>query len=481
MPAVLGIDLGTTTLTALALDPASGDILASATAPSSAETTAPADKARAWSEWDIQIMARAALGCLGEVARRLGPHASAVAGLGITGQQHGGVIVDDALRPLTPFINWQDRRAEQEQPGLGKTFVQRAVERVGEGAPPRTGCRLAAGYLAVTLFWMKEMGVLPQTGTACIVTDYFGALLTGQKPVTDATCAASSGVLDLRTGQWDPALLAALGLSAELLPEVRPSGELLGHLTADLATATGLPAGLPVYVGIGDNQASFLGSVADRADTLLVNVGTGGQVAVWTAGCHTDPLLETRPFPGEGYLLVCAGLCGGRSYAALESFYRKVGEQLFGLKESRPLYALMSQLAATAPRGAGGVRCEPFFTGTRHQPELRASWSGIATETLTPAHLTRALLEGMARAFRTGYEAILRQTGRPMARLVGAGNGLRENPLLAHIVAEEMGLPMQVPRHREEAAYGAALLAAVGTGACRDLTAAGRQIRYESI
>jgi sugar (pentulose or hexulose) kinase len=479
MAVVLGLDLGTTTLTAVALDPADGHLLASATAINQAETTAPANKAKGWSEWDAQAIAQAACRCLAEVGRRLGPRKSDVAGLGITGQQHGVVIVDSMVRPLAPFINWQDRRGDQEQPGFGKTYVQRAVDLAGADAPARTGCRLAAGYLAVTLYWMKATQVLPPTGTACFIVDYFGALLTGQRPATDATCAASSGVLDIRAGQWDQTMLTALGLPPQLLPEVRPSGALLGALTADSAAATGLPAGLPIFVGIGDNQASFLGSVADRRDTVLVNVGTGGQVAVWTEGCHTDRLLETRPFPCGGYLLVCAGLCGGRSYAALERFFRQVGAGFFSSKDESPLYERMNQLAAAVPRGADGVRCEPFFTGTRHQPELRAGWSGISAETLTPGHLTRALLEGMARAFRGGYEAIVRQTGRTMTSLVGAGNGLRENPVLAQIVAEEMGMAMRVPRHREEAAYGAALLAAVGTGACRDLTAAGQLIRYQ--
>jgi sugar (pentulose or hexulose) kinase len=356
--------------------------------------------------------------------------------------------------------------------------VQRAVELAGPDAPPRTGCKLAAGYLAVTLFWMKETGALPGAATACFLMDYFAAWLTGRRPVTDATCAASSGALDLRRGEWDSAILAALGLPRALFPEIRPSGEPLGGLSRDAADRTGLPAGLPVFVGIGDNQASFLGSVASRTDTVLVNVGTGGQVAVYTEGLHQDALLETRPFPGGGYLLVCAGLSGGRAYAALEGFFRQVGVQLCGLPEGRPLYQAMNALAAAVPPGAGGVRCEPFFTGTRHRPELRASWGGLSAETFTPGHLTRALLEGMARAFREGYEAIVRQTGRPAAHLVGAGNGLRENSVLARVVAQELALPLQVPRHREEAAFGAALLAAVGTGACPDLAAAGRLICY---
>jgi sugar (pentulose or hexulose) kinase len=418
---------------------------------------------------------------LRQVADGLAAKGSVPAGLGITGQQHGGLLVGADLTPRTPFINWQDRRADQEQPGTGRTFVQEAVELAGPDAPQRTGCTLAAGYLGVTLFWMKETGSLPLEGTACFLTDYFAALLTGGRPFTDPTCAASSGLFDVRRGEWDEGLLAALGLPRTLLPEVRPSGQRLGGLTPEMADRTGLPAGLPVSVGIGDNQASFLGAVAHPADTVLVNVGTGGQVAVHSAGFHQDALLETRPFPGGGYLLVCAGLSGGRAYSVLESFFRQVGAQLFNVPADQPLYPRLNALAAGVPPGAGGLNCEPFFTGTRHRPGLRASWTGLAAETFTPGHLARSLLEGMARAFRKGYDAIVRQTDRPARRLVGAGNGMRENPLLARIVAGEMGLPLEVPRHREEAANGAALLAAVGVGAFPDLRSAGRLIQYARI
>jgi sugar (pentulose or hexulose) kinase len=478
LSAVLGIDLGTTTITAVALDPGNGQILASAAAPNRAETTSVGNRSRGYSEWDVEAIFSAAGDCLREVMRLLGTPASELAGLGITGQQHGGVLVGPHLRLLTPLIGWQDRRAEEEL-FAARTFVRQALDLAGPEATARTGCRMAAGYLAVTLFWLKEKGLLPRAAKACFLMDCFAARLTGQPPVTDPTCAASSGALNLRTLDWDADLLSALALPRSALPEVRRSGELQGRLTADSAAATGLPQALPVFVGIGDNQASFLGSVAEIENSVLVNVGTGGQVAAWDEDVHFDPLLETRPFPGGGFLLVCAGLCGGRSYDALESFFRQVGAQFFGAQDGRPLFDVMNQLAAATVPGAGGVGCEPFFTGTRHRPELRASWVGLSLETFTPAHLTRALLEGMARAFRSGYDAITGQTGRRAQSLVGAGNGLRENPLLADIVAGAMELPLLFPRHRAEAAFGAALVAAVGCGACPNLASAGQLIGYQ--
>ena len=376
MPIVLGIDLGTTTITALALEADGGEVLACATAANRAEVTAPADRARGRREWDVRRIAGAGCDCLRAAAEQLGDRRGEIAGVGITGQQHGVVVVDTGLAPLTPFVNWQDRRGDEIDPQTGETFVRRANTLVGADIGWRAGCRLATGYLAVTLFWMKEAGTLPPSGTACFLMDYFGALLTGRPPVTDPTCAASSGVFDVSGGAWEAAMVEGLGLPRPLFPEVWQSGDSLGGLTPEAAARTGLSEGLPVFVGIGDNQASFLGSVARREDTALVNVGTGGQVTAFVDTFRYDPRLETRPFPRGGFLLVAAGLCGGGSYAVVERFFRAAGEQLFGARPTEDLDPLMNRLAAAVPPGADGLRCEPYFTGSRARPNLRASFTG---------------------------------------------------------------------------------------------------------
>ena len=478
MSVVLGLDLGTTTVTALALAADSGDILARVTVPNGAETTLPEDKARGRSEWDAAAIAVTACACLRQAADRIGASWARLAGLGLTGQQHGCLLVDGERRPLTPLIGWQDRRGEEPFPGTDRSYTRQAASRFPDDYPGRTGCRLASGFLATTLFWLKARDQLPAPATACFLSAYFASLLTETAPVTDPTFAASAGVYDVRADAWADDLLAALGLPRALFPEVRPSGSPLGTVTAAMAEATGLPEGLPVFVGAGDNQASFLGSVADRDETELVNVGTGGQVSVFSERLAYDPLLETRPFPGGGYLLACVGLTGGRTYALLERFFRQAGADLFDVADGRALFERMNRLAASAPPGADGLRCEPFFMGTRHDPSLRGGWTGVSAENFTPAHLVRALLEGMARALKSGHEAVARLAGGVRPQLVGAGNGVRENPLLARLVEEEFGRLLQVPHHREEAAYGAALLAGVGAGIFPDVASAGGPIRY---
>jgi sugar (pentulose or hexulose) kinase len=464
MPIVIGADLGTTTITAIAFDAGAGQLLTAETRSTPPANTSASDRGKGRAEWDVRAIAQAACDCLRALADRLGERRRDLVGLGLTGQQHGVVLVDEHLQPLTPFINWQDRRGDELISGSSTSYVTRARQLLGEEAPGRTGYKLATGYLAVTLFWLKSQGLLPAKAKACFITDYLAALLTGQASVTDPTMAASSGVLNLQTGAWDDQSIDALELPEECFSELRQSGSVAGPLTAAMAQSTGLPEGLPVCVGIGDNQASFAGSVPRPENAVLVNVGTGGQVSAWTNRFLYHPQLETRPFPRGGFLLVSAGLCGGRSYALLEQFFRMVGDQLFHLGPAASIYEAMNRAADAVPRGAEGLRCEPFFTGARAHPELRGVISGIAPENFTPGHLARALLEGMASAFRTSYDLIAREAKLKRSELICAGNGMRENPLLVKLVAEAFGLPATLSPHREEAAYGAARIAAIGLG-----------------
>jgi len=239
---------------------------------------------------------------------------------------------------------------------------------------------------------------------------------------------------------------------------------------------TGLPAGIPVFAPIGDHQASFLGSVADRRSSVLVNVGTGAQAAVYTEGFEFTPPIELRPFPGGGNLLSNVGLSGGWSYQVLEQFFQDVGRTLFQMEPTGKLYAAMNELAAQIPAGAEGLLCEPRFSGTRLDPAVRGSISGLSPQNFTAAHLARAVLDGMGRSLHDGYKAIYDVTKKLPSVLVAAGNGLRENPLLGKIVSADFELPLTFTAHREEAAFGAAMVASVGAAVFTDLDQAAKQL-----
>ena len=460
MPIVVSVDLGTTKITSLALDADSREVLAVATMANDANTTSDSDRSRGRSEWNADRILSQGLACLKLVADQIGERVADVAGIGITGQQHGMILVGPEGAPISPLMNWQDRRALDLIPGSDRTWLEETRLLLGEDVWQRTGCRLQPGFMAGTLFWLKAHDLLPANSRALFIMDLFGAVLTGQPAVTEPSCAGGSGVFNVRSRQWDLESIAALGLSRSLFPDVREANQRIGTSTMGASLMTGLPPGTPIFAPIGDHQASFVGSVTDRDDSILVNVGTGAQVAVYTDGFDFAPPIELRPYPCGGNLLSNVGLAGGWSYQVLEQFFSDVGRSMFQSDSPAPLYEMLNQLAAAVPSGAEGLRCDPLFSGTRLDPTVRGTLTGLSPQNFTARHLARAVLEGMARSLRDGYSAIEQITGRSQTQLVAAGNGLRENPLLSEIVSQSFGLPMTFTSHREEAAYGAALIAA---------------------
>ena len=478
MALYLGLDVGTTKVAATIVDAATGAQLVVESAPQPAPLPAPPGR----SEWDARAVRDRAL-AVGRAAVTASGRAGEIAAIGVTGQQHGGLLVStapgDELRPLTPLIGWQDKRADE--PGADGMSTLAALHARLAGLDRRdTGCAIASGFLGTTLFWLAGRDELPtRDARATFVPDYLVATLCDTLPVTDPTNASGAGLFDAAHGRWHAAMLAALDLPEALLPPVAPTGSLRDGLGAAGAAALGLPRGVPVMNALGDNQASFFGSVGAATDALLVNVGTGGQISAIAPRFARGTLLETRPYLAGTFLLVGAGIVGGTSYALLRDFFRQVGRDLFGAEPPDALYPAIDALAAAVPPGSDGLRCDPRFGGNRYDPDQRGAFTGLDARTFTPGHLARALLEGVAATFHDLYGTMQGAGVAPRTRLIGAGNGLRRGPLLAAIVAARFGLPLLRPAHREEAAYGAALLAAVATGELT-LSEATGHIRYET-
>jgi len=481
MEILVGIDVGTTTCCALAMNVADGEVLALVSEANNA-AIAPSAAYPRRHELDIGRLGRLVEHLLGHLSEELGPHAREVRGIGVTGQQHGLALLDERLGPLRAAITWQDERLLERTPDGQETWLQRYVREVGgPEALWRYGCQPRSGYVGPLLYWLAQQGALARDALACFIPDAVVSHLSVTAPVCDATNGGGSALFDIVDGEWAWDAIARLGLPESLFPAVKPSAEPVGALRPELCERTGLPSGILVGTSLGDNQASYLGSVSRPSDDILTNVGTGSQLSLAAERfCRLDDAeIETRALPDGRYLLVCAGLFGGRSYAYLRAFFAQVGRAFYERQES-PSFEQLNVAAAHVPPGCQGVRCEPFFTGLRSQPELRASFSGLSPETLTPGHLTRALLEGMAEAFHGFYGRMARQVG-PRSGLVGAGNGIRRNPLFADILAERFGRPLRIPTQSEAGAWGAAALLGVRLGLLPDLDAVGDLIAYREM
>jgi sedoheptulokinase len=471
----VGLDLGTTKISGVAIDtdPPPGRVLRVV----SREHGAGLPGERPWEDLqDPERILSAAREALAELCSA-GGGAARPEGLCVTGQMHGVLYADAEGRALSPLMTWLDNRAGQPHPS-GGTWAEALSAAVGRG--------IAAGYGAATHYYNRHHGLVPpQAAWLCTLMDFVTLRLTAgpdgvpRRPVTDATIAASVGLVEPLSGRPDPRALEEAGLERLLPSETVEAGSRVGST----AGGQGIPSGVPVFAPLGDNQAGFLGAVRDVGGMALLNVGTGGQLSAWLpslpAGSAGSGGLEARPFPGGGLLLVGATLCAGKAYALLEGFFRSVLEA-FGAGSQGRLYGRMNELASSPVDPAEeDLRVDTRFNGTRGDPRARGAIQGLTLRNLTPAALARGFLAGVAEELHGHYEALARLRELPVRGLAASGNGLRLNPALRGEVERRFALPLRLPRLREEAALGAALAAAVGLGRYPGFRAAGQIISYE--
>ena len=476
MPLSLALDLGTSSIAAIAVDP-DGRIRSTVQAQN---TAAVPDLPAGHAEQDPGRICETVIEVLSELARDL---PGTPAGLGLTGQMHGTLLTDEARRPLTRLITWQDRRGDElslrsAEGEPGTSWLDRFLMACPETDLFATGARPAAGYMGVTLAMLIARGAIPETTTgATFLADWVAAELTDTPIVTDRSNAAASGVYDLVEDSWSRTLLAAGGIPADWMPEVVSSGSVIGHLAPEWAARTGLPEGLPVCCAIGDNQAAVLGSLPAGEPAIQINVGTGGQINWPVDTFQRLPAMDTRYLPHDRFMLVGAGLAGGDAYAWVNGAVASWLGCFGGEPVAEEIYSRLAESATGLPPDADGLVCEPLFRGTRRQPLARGRFEGITFENFTPGHVARAVLNGIADGFAWFFENAGDARPSDCQRIVGSGNGLRQNPLLIESLQQRFGLPVVLAEHDQEAAFGTALLCGSVCGVWPDLASAGETIR----
>lgn len=433
----LGVDIGTTGICAVALDPESRRTLCTAHCPNDAFIATDRD----WEKiQDPQRILTAVRGLIDEVLTKLNGLPEAV---GVTGQMHGILYLDADGKSLSPLYTWQDGRGTQTLAD-GKSVVETVLE--------VTGQKVYSGYGLVTHIYNLRQGLVPEDAVCiCTVHDWIAMWLAGLKsPVMHASDAASLGFFDTARNAFDTDALQKLGVDASVLPRVTADSEILGYYAETV----------PVRVAIGDNQASFLGAVGQRGeDVLLINVGTGSQVSIVGSRTESKNGIECRPFVDGKYLLVGSSLCGGRAYALLEKLFCEIAN-LCGAQIASA-YPFMDRAMEQIGERETELTVSTLFDGTREDPSLRGSITGISVENLHAVDLMSGFLQGIADELRRFYEKMRESGVCPEARvMIGAGNGLRYNPTLCRAMERVFGLPMELSTVSEEAAVGAADFAA---------------------
>ncbi|MBS1677375.1 MAG: xylulokinase [Actinobacteria bacterium] len=444
----LGLDIGTSGVRAVAVDAAGERVLAAATVPLALRVPRPG-----WTEQDPEDWWTASRAVLRRVAAELdGP----ARGLGLSGQMHGSVFLDAADRVIRPALLWNDQRTAAQSAEIAAAVGGERLMAIA-GNPPLTG------FQAPKILWLRdeEPEAYGRLRTVLLPKDYVRLRLTGER-ATDASDASGTLLLDVGARRWSAVILDALAIDPDWLPRVYEGPEPTGALRAEVAAELGLPAGLPVAAGGGDNAAAAVGAGVIDPATLLVSLGTSGVSFAPTAGFLPDPTGRVHAFAHalpDRYHLMAVTLAAGGS---LSWWSEVVGETVGRLVE---------EAAAVAP-GAEGTTFLPYLTGDR-TPHMDHEVSG-AFVGLTARHgraeMTRAVLEGVAFSLRDGL-AIMAGLGVPDGPARAVGGGAR-SAVWTRILADVLGRPIVRATVDEGPAFGAALLARVAAGGAADTVTA---------
>ncbi|WP_222184528.1 xylulokinase [Geminicoccus harenae] len=449
--ATIGIDVGTSAVKGLLVGP-DGTVLASAVREYPLLTPAPG-----WTEQEPEEWWQATVQVLRELAGQDGVE---IAGLGLAGQMHGSVFLDERDQVIRPALLWNDGRtgaqAVEIEQRVGR---QRLIEITGNAA--------SAGMQAPKILWLREHepDAYRRLAKVLLPKDFVRLRLTGSYG-TDPADASGTLLFDLNARNWSEELLAALEIPRDWLPEVAESPELAGRLTEEAAALTGLPAGLPVAAGAGDNAGAALGAGVVRPGQGVLSVGTSGTIFVHGGQAMRDPNGALNGFcaaaPGGWHLMGVILAAGGalRWYRDAVAFE----ERARAAADSKDVYDLLLAEAAEVPPGADGLFFLPYLSGER-SPHMdataRGAWIGL-TLSHDRRHMVRALLEGVGFAYRDCLVR-MRAEGAEFGELVVVGGGAR-SAAWRQMLADQLGLPLVVPQAEEGPAMGGAILASVAAG-----------------
>ena len=406
----LGIDVGTTAVKALVVDE-DGTVAGEAESPLEVSMPSPG-----WSEqdpgdwWNGAVDAvRASMGSAG---------VREIRAIGLSGQMHSSVLLDEDDRVVRPAMLWNDVRTTAQ--------CQFITERVGKAGLRRlVGNPALEGFTAPKLLWMREHEprLFDRVCTLLLPKDYVRLIMTGDL-ATEPSDAAGTLLFDVKRWRWSEEMITGLQLDPAMLPPVFGSSEITGTLTAAAADALGLKRGTPVVGGAADNAAAAVGSGVVTPGSMQTSIGTSGAVVAPIDRPRVDPGMRIHSFNhavDDTWYLMGVALSAG---AALGWFR----QTLAGPGGSLPEYdELIAEAAEIAP-GANGLTFLPYLTGERTphaDSNARGAFSGLNAGHRR-GHLTRAIMEGVTFALRDSLE-LMRKLGVDAKEIVAVGGGARSS------------------------------------------------------
>jgi xylulokinase len=471
-PRLAGIDLGTSSLKVVLTDEA-GQVISDATADYTIHAPAPGvaeQDPAAW--WDALRVA------LERALEQCGSRGETLLGIGLSGQMHGIVPLDAQDQPLRPAIIWADQRGAAEVERIEQLIDRRSLL-------AQTGNRASVSFSAPKIMWFRDHE--PELFARChrllLPKDHLRLRLTGEV-ATEPTDASATLLFDLGKRDWSDAILDRLAIPRNLLPPIVPSLTQVGVVTKAAAHELGIPAGIPVVAGAGDTPAQATAYGGMQIGVVLATISSGGQLFVATDQPTVDPQGRTHTLCHvlpERWYVMAAMQAAGLALRWLRDLL-EIGDPQSPISNLQspisnlPSYEQLTAEAERVPPGAHGAIFLPYLLGERtpHMDnDARAVLFGLTLRHDRTA-VTRAVMEGVAFAFRDGLE-IFRELGLPLNELRLGGGGAR-SPLWRQIMADVLRMPVTLTNADHGAALGAALIAGAGIGHFRDLAEASAAI-----
>ncbi len=458
MSVCIGIDVGTSGTKALAIN-AEGKVLAEASAPYPCQHPKPL-----WSEQDPEDWWQATVKVVRAVVKKARLKPTAVSAMGLSGQMHGSVFLDRQNKVIRPAILWNDQRTEAECEEIEQRAGgrKRLIKMVANPA--------LTGFTAPKILWLRnhEPRNFERTAKVLLPKDEIRRRLTGEF-ATEVSDASGTLLLDVVKRKWSRNLLSKLELDPKLLPTCYESEEVTGTLTKEVAKKLGLSTDCVVVGGAGDCAAGAVGNGIVRRGLLATSLGTSGVVFAHSDQPQFDPQGRLHTFchavRGKWHMMGVTLTAGGSLGWFQDTLCTLANGKTVSFKK-------LTAEAEKTPPGAEGLQFLPYLSGERTphlDPHARGALIGLTLKH-TRGHVVRSILEGVTYSLRDCL-AIMQDLGVPVRQIRASGGGAK-SAFWRQMQADVLGKPVTAMVADEGAAYGVALLAAVGAGNFKNITEA---------
>ena len=457
MSYLLGLDSSTTATKAILIDE-QGIVLGVASSEYTYDTPHPL-----WTEQHPNLWWKGTISSIKKLLDKLSINPAQITGVGVTGQMHGLVMLDNHGEVLRPALLWNDQRTAKQCATIRERIGKKKLISI-------TGNDALTGFTAPKIVWVQEEEpeIYKKVSQILLPKDYVRYRLTGEY-ATDKAGAAGTLLFDIARRTWSDDVVEALNIAPSTLPPTYEGNEITGHVSKEAAALTGLPEGIPVVGGGGDQAAQAVGVGAITEGVVALTLGTSGVVFASSNEPFIEPDGRLHAFchavPGRWHMM-------GVMLSAAGSF-----RWFRDAVASEISFEHLANEVADVPPGSEGLLFLPYLTGERTphpDPFARGAFVGL-TVRHERKHLTRSVLEGVGFGLRDSF-TLIEGSGLPKAKQVLISGGGAKSPHWRQILANILNADLSTVNTAEGAAFGAALLAGVGVGVWPDIDAAHQRV-----